>query len=466
MKFIIFTSILFFSFFTNAAVTDIDCDTEAHFESLNQFSEEIFESPLEDLPQFYQDWVAKTLDQNQDQIIDTQEYNEAACRLSKNIYDITNKLRYEYPIYMNGEVNLIEYWAYDNKISSGTEFEIAMGKEARDWLFEYFLSQKQLPLKYRSDILEFITSGAYTVTAKALANQVDLAGVDTSTEGVYTKALRLTYVLDKLIQNHVPDHLLNTYFKHAAETKTFTYIENVHAHAIDTFVHSYSKVGIGPREAYHFYVMENVSIKMTGNGVIWGQPKDQHRYILRDPRFMVVLSRAFEKRISKTLDVWTSLREFEDLIDDYYEKGVSSEEDLKVWLQAAINQLADIFWQEPLTVSMFSGPSYGRNAYLDGQTIYFSSQEMLNLQSLVKDAPVEFLKHLLNVSVQEWVHYLQRHKPDLYADNNAFYNDAVVAYQIFGNEGIRWYEDQPIEKDAHEIASGFVLRTQNKLERE
>lgn len=465
MKFIIFSSILFLSFITKAAVTDIDCDTETHFESINQFSEKIFESPLKEMPQFYQDWMSQTLDKNQDKVVDAQEYKDAACRLSKNIYDITGKLRYEYPIFMNGQVNFLEYWAYDNKISSGAEFEIAMGKEARDWLFKYFLSQKQLPLKYRSDILEFITSGEYTVTAQHLANQVDLAGVDVSVEGVYTKALKLTYLLDKLIQNHVPGHLLNSYFKHAAETKTFAYIESIHAHAIDAFVHSYSKVGIGPKEAYHFYVMEQVSVKMTANGVIWGQPKNQHRYMLRDPRFMVVLSRAFEKRISKTLDVWTSLGEFEDLVDDYYETDVNTEEGLHKWLQSAVNQLADIFWQEPLTVSMFSGPSYGRNAYLDGQTIYISSEEMLNLQSLVKDAPEEFIKHLLNVTVQEWVHYLQRHKPDLYADNNAFYNDGVVAYQIFGNEGVRWYKDQPIEKDAHEIANGFVLRTQNKLER-
>ena len=447
-------------------MTDIDCDVKRHFESLNHFSQQIFENPLNEMPKFYQDWIRHSLDKNQDQVVDAKEFREAACRLSKNIYDVTRKLRYEYPIYMNGEVNLLEYWAYDNKISSPIEFEIAMGKEARDWLFQYFLDQKQLPLKYRSDILEAITSGAYTVTSNKLSGQVDLAGVDTSNESIYRKALKLTYVLDKLIQNHVPQDLLNTYFKHAAETKMFAFVEKVHAHAIDTFVHSYSKVGIGPKEAYHFYVMEEMSIKMTRNGVVWGQPKNQHRYMLRDPNFMYAPSRSFEKRISKTLDVWTSLGEFEDLVEDYYKKGVSTEEDLKLWLQTAMNQLADIFWQEPLEIVVFPGPSYGRNAYLDGQTIFFSSEELLNLQELVKDSPVVFLKHLLNVSVQEWVHYLQRHKPDIYAKNNAFYNDAVVAYQLFGNEGVRWYKDQPIEKDAHEIASGFVLRTQNKLKRQ
>lgn len=449
-----------------AAVTDIDCDKEQSFASLEQFSEEIFEAPFKKLPMFYQDWISKTLDKNKDLTIDTLEYKEVACRLSKNIYDITNKLRYEHPVYFDGQVSMYEYWAYDNKISSGAEFEVAMGKEARDWLYNYIWESGSVPLKYRLDIIKMITSGAYTVIEENIDQQVDLAGVDTSVESVYKKALKLIYTLDKLIVNDVSDELMSSYYKHASETKVFSYVKTIHSDALDTVIHSYSKSKVGPKGSYNFYVMENIDLKITKAGHQWGYPKDQKRFLLKDPKFMKINSYRFKKRIKNTLLTWTTLNEFEDLVEMYYESPISSSDELRSWAQTMLDQMSNMFWQDPIKVEIVESPMQGRTAYLEEQKIYVSSTNFFNLQSQISEENKDILlHHLMYVMIQEWVHYLQKSKTDLYAENFAFYNDAVNAYRIFGNEGTRWYKEQPIEKDAQDIAESFVLRHQNLLKK-
>lgn len=461
---VIFLFIIFNALSAFSSVEYFNCESTKSFADYDHFSEEIFGSDFYSLSTFYKQWIKTKVDSNQDLIISNKEFKSISCHLSETIKDLTNKLSYEFPVFMNGSVNMLEYWAHDQKITNVKEFEIAIGKEARDWLLDYFWSSKEIPFGYKTKIMLMISKGEYVITAKDLSQQVDLTGSDSSNESIYRKAIELTSIIDQLKANKVSTDLTNTYYKQASETKTFARLTEFYPHYLKGFIHSYKATSIGDREVYNFSVFESHGVNITKEGYAIGQPKNQKSFLLKNPQFMYVPSKDFTKRVGATLDFWSQTKEFRELIGHYYNQPINNSEELRLWLQKAVDQLADVFWQDSLQVgvSMNISPE-GGEFYLDGQRIYVNGQSLFVLNKKLTAAPDEFLKHLIYKVTQEWVHYLQRLKPDLYNDNISFYNDSEKTKLMFGKPGEKWYKDQPLEKDADDIAKNFVLRTRQKF---
>jgi hypothetical protein len=413
------------------------------------------------------------IDENNNQTIEAQEIEKASCQLSNVIKKIASGKSENY-INQEGQVTAYAFWANDDKISSYKEFQLAQGSLAQQWLLK-LIKNSSTESQRKEKLRKVIQTGSYTVSHEEFQYQWDLGAKDTSLESQLLKALELTHALDRYSQKMPKKNFEQAFIpilELIVEIQNFPYLVS-YENSSEKNLYLSLKLnrlayggGVGPVGAIRYYVYRGLSLELDINErgeskVTWGRPSRQSRFVLRDPKFIEVNSESFVKRVDQRLREIAQRHSNVSLLA-LTNSDLETPEALEKKIQVVFNVFADAFWKEPVQVNVLKqGLEGNSNAYiLDGE-MYLSYPYIKNIQRTLqgvfsKDQKLaQIERNLLFISAQEWIHLLQQ-ETDVYAPNNAFYNNPMNAYVAFGSEGTRWYEEQPIEKDAKTSAELFV----------
>ena len=468
--------LFFFSSTSFASPLDMSCETNYSDQSFEEFSQKYLNAEFSKAPLYLKDWIINNVDSNKDNVINAKELSTFSCQMSLLLPSIVSEKSSSY-ISDNGTLKSLEFWASDKKMSSYHEFRISLGDIALQWLTEF---TEKLPLgDSKEKILEMIKSGSYVVSEESIDQQWDLSGSDHSPTSLRLKALDLAYAISR-IQSMVSTenfHLATkTLLEQMLLLKNFPYVISATeapdtSLSLSTHINKFDIGGIGVAGVNRYYALSGLGIKfkITPQGEVqrnWGQPKDQFWFLLQDPKTINVDSKTFMEKVSRSLSLLCKgdIESFQKLSPS----ELSKPETLTLWLQKNSDILANLFWQNPVEIIVSSTPlKGGSNAYTDkdAQQISFSFPYVESvLQTLKnsfddKNSLSQIHKNLVFILIQEWVHILQGQEKAY--DNNSFYNDPADAFLIYGQVGVSWYEDQPIEKDAKQLARAFVKNLNN-----
>lgn len=455
---------------------DLDCNGQYTTQTYNEFSSRYLGTGFAELPVYLKSWVENSVDKNSNKAIEPNELQDASCRMSQVIKHVVAEKSTEY-VSQRGRVQSLEYWAHDEKISSYNEFQLSLGSIAKIWLLEFV--KNNLTGSLRTDSEQMIRSGAYTVSAKGLSGQWDLAAVDHSPHAQLLKSLELAHSVSELIAKTPSENLeivlpaIMTQFVALKNFPRLISIEPIHSN--NTFLKLRLEInnhmfggGLGPKGANRYYIVEGtylvIDIKDNGEyNVSWGQPRDQTWTVLRDPQYFTSDTSKFVNRVKVRLqELALNAKNSRNLFNSLKTEDLSTQQNLELWLTKISDTYSEVFWKEPVSITVTTDPlEGGDNAHVKDGKIYFSYSYIQSIysdlsRSFSQEAALKQInRHLLFLITQEWVHTLQVAEPS-YEENMGFYNNPAQAYLIFGSEGVKWYDQQPIEKDAKDLAENFV----------
>lgn len=351
----------------------------------------------------------------------------------------------------------------------------------------------------KKEIQKILKEGSYTVSQEELANQLDLSGQDQSSVSKLLKASQLAYALSEL-HTKIDDSLIyftivKSLFLNFKTSRNFPYLNSAIESTsqkgkwqVNMSVNQFFGSGTGVSGAKNYYVLSGVGLTLaisSGNGIdnlsqdirwYWGQPRDQIHFALRDPQEMNINAENFKERVSSRLKKALNEKSFVDLFSSSELEDLHPET-IERLLQKRVDAFADIFFRPTIRVHVqeqsieggsnavagegeiiFSFPNMKELIHQIQQSLASGNAQKLNQQGAQNSSQKlneELNRNLNFILTQEWIHSLQKEEPS-YSENWAFYNSPFNVYIIYGDDDKNWYENQPVEKDAKDLAEEFV----------
>lgn len=427
--------------------------------SYDGFLKLLFDGDTTNVPEHFEYWLEQTADANKDKSISAEEANHVVCEMSRATQKYLKITPSPHVVGDDGDLRLTAYEANDKEVSL-TEFQTYFGAKSTDYVLATLSPYLDSELLKKFEAV--LNSGIFTVSQKNKNEHIDILSVDSDNETRLLKLLALAYSVSELNEkttDKIRSTMIPSLVQLFVEQKNWPWLVAVGTPSVTFAINTAQGSSLGPEGAKNYYILEgtSISISLVGKPISWGQPSNQSRHILRDPSLYTPTPTPFLKKLEALLErVAQDLKQSQYFVKNNID--MTSPESLKILSQTLVNTVLDYnLASTPISVQVAS------DIQLSGVTAHFSPKDRVitfdynyfkSVRAITTDA--EFQRYFIAVLAQEIIHGLQHDTPAAYDENIRYYNSGPVAYQLMGKVGGRWYNDQPLEKDAHQLAAKFV----------